>query len=155
MTYLDYSTTSPISLDALDAYNKTAKEYFGSVYASNAFGEEAKKLLDLIRSFLRKNLELELNHKSRYFLNEKGIDFCGYRIFETHILLRKRFKKKIKNKFKLWKKLIDNKKFIYTKFLYSVNSCKGHASHCNSYNFIKKFENDIDKLILDKVKKEG
>ena len=46
MTYLDYSTTSPISLDALDAYNKTAKEYFGSVYASNAFGEEAKRLLD-------------------------------------------------------------------------------------------------------------
>ncbi len=46
MTYLDYSTTTPISLDALDAYNKIAKDYWGSVYANNHLGEEAKKMLD-------------------------------------------------------------------------------------------------------------
>ncbi len=109
--------------------------------------EEAKRLLVLIKEFLNKKLQLELNSKSKYFLNKNGIDFCGYRIFETHILLRKRFKNKIKKKIKLWKHLIDNNKFIYSKFLLSVNSCKGHASHCNSHNFIKKFDKQINELI--------
>ncbi len=108
---------------------------------------QAKKLLELIKNFLNDKLQLQLNSKSRYFLNTKGIDFCGYRIFETHILLRKRFKKKINNKFKLWKKLIKNKKFSYCKFVLSVNSCKGHAAHCNSYKFINKFNQNIDKLL--------
>ena len=111
--------------------------------------QEAKELLCLIRKYLNKKLQLQLNAKSKYFLNKNGIDFCGYRIFETHILLRKRFKNKIKKKIKLWKYLIDNNKFIYSKFLLSVNSCKGHASHCNSYNYIKKFDKEINDLIAN------
>ncbi len=112
--------------------------------------EEAKRLLALIGEYLQNRLQLQLNAKSKYFLNKKGIDFCGYRIFETHILLRKRFKNKIRKKFKLWKYLIDNNKFIYSKFLLSVNSCKGHASHCNSHNYINKFDKKIDDLISNK-----
>jgi len=46
MTYLDYSSTTPMSLDALDTYTKVAKEYIGSVGANNLIGKKSKKLLE-------------------------------------------------------------------------------------------------------------
>lgn len=46
MTYLDYSATTPISLDALDTYARISKEYVGSMYSNNTLGKKAKKLLD-------------------------------------------------------------------------------------------------------------
>ncbi len=46
MTYLDYSTTTPISLDALDTYNKISKEYIGIDSTNNEMGLKCKKLLD-------------------------------------------------------------------------------------------------------------
>lgn len=45
MTYLDYSATTPMSLDALDTYNRISKEYIGSIYSNNGLGEKSKKLL--------------------------------------------------------------------------------------------------------------
>ena len=38
MTYLDYSTTTPISLDALDTYNKISKVYIGLDSGNNDMG---------------------------------------------------------------------------------------------------------------------
>lgn len=46
MTYLDYSATTPVSLDALDTYVKVSKEYIGSVSTNNLLGEKSKKLLN-------------------------------------------------------------------------------------------------------------
>ncbi len=46
MTYLDYSTTTPVSLEALDTYVKISKEYIGDVSTNNKLGEKSKKLLD-------------------------------------------------------------------------------------------------------------
>lgn len=109
--------------------------------------EEAKMIFDNVSVFLKNHLQLELNSKSTYFKNKKGINFCGYRIFETHILLRNRFKKKTVKNVKLWKKLKKDNKFNYKKFLLSFNSFKGHASHANSYNYIKKLEEDVMKTI--------
>lgn len=107
----------------------------------------AKDLFNKIRDYLNKYLALQLNNKSRYFLNKYGIDFCGYRIYETHILLRKRFKIKIKKTLKRWVKLKEKNNFFYKKFQLSYNSFKGHAMHCNSYRFMNK----IEKIINDKV----
>lgn len=45
MTYLDYSATTPISLDALDTYVRVSKEYIGGLNANNELGEKSKKLL--------------------------------------------------------------------------------------------------------------
>ncbi len=98
--------------------------------------KEARRLLEDIDNFLQKNLRLELNHKSRYYPHFQGIDFCGYRIYETHILLRKRFKKKVNKNLKLWKKLKSENKLYRKKYILSLNSFKGHASHANSHNFI-------------------
>lgn len=105
---------------------------------------EAKKLKNEIANYLRVNLKLELNKKSCYFFNSRGIDFCGYRIFETHILLRKRFKKKFKKNIYLWNKLKNENRLDDKKMEMSLNSFKAHASHSNSYNYIKKVDNIIN-----------
>ena len=51
--------------------------------------EECKDVLNKINLFLKDKLNLELNNRTKYYPNKFGIDFCGYRIYETHILIRK------------------------------------------------------------------
>jgi len=46
MIYLDYSATTPMSIDALDTYARISKEYFGAIYSNNLAGRNAKKILD-------------------------------------------------------------------------------------------------------------
>lgn len=97
-----------------------------------------------IEIFLKEVLHLELNAKSRYYPYKMGIDFCGYRTFTTHRLLRNNSKKKIKRKIKFWNKLYKNKKLNFTKTLNSLNAWKGHSSHCNSYHLQQKLYNSCD-----------
>lgn len=100
--------------------------------------EQAKVLLNKIKEFLLKNLDLELNSKCRFYHNRYGINFCGYIIFNDYILLRKRFKIKFKKNIKLWNKLYLQNKLDKKKLLLSYNSFLAHAKHANSYNFLKK-----------------
>lgn len=46
MIYLDYSNTTPISLEALDTYAKVSKEYIGSTKSNSLIGIKTKNLLD-------------------------------------------------------------------------------------------------------------
>lgn len=98
----------------------------------------AKEIFNLVRKYLEENLHLELNSKCKFYKGCKGINFCGYVIFQNYILLRKRFKNKFKKNIKMWKKLKSKNKLNASKALLSYNSFKAHASHCNSYNFLKK-----------------
>ena len=107
--------------------------------------QEAALVFKLVSSFVGAHLNLKLNHKSKYYPNKLGVDFCGYIIYPTHILLRKRFKKKIKKKIKTWIYLKENNRLYVHKFLLSYNSFLGHASHSNSYNYIQK----IDNILVD------
>lgn len=97
-----------------------------------------------IEIFLKKELHLELNSKSRYFPYNMGIDFCGYRTFTTHRLLRNNSKKKIKRKVKHWNKLYKSKKLNLKKAINSLNSWIGHSSHCNSYKLQQKIYKNCD-----------
>ena len=93
--------------------------------------DKCRVILDKIESYLYNNLKLELNHKSRYYPNKFGINFCGYIIHEDFILLRDRSKRKIK-------KEIKNNTFIYKHYY-------GHLKHANCYNFLIKIYNDYIK----------
>ena len=101
--------------------------------------EEAKKYKKVIIKYLKEILDLELNKKSKYYPNELGIDFCGYRIYETHRLLRKRSKKKIKRLIKKCNYDFNNDCLNYQKIKMCYNSWKAHASHANSHNLINKY----------------
>lgn len=90
-----------------------------------------------IQSFIEKKLHLELNEKTRYYPYKMGVNFCGYRIFTTHKLLRKSCKRKIKNNIKKWNKLYKAKKLNFKKLQMQYNSWLGHAKHSDSYNLIK------------------
>lgn len=109
--------------------------------------ENAKSLLNNIRKFLSKELKLELNAKTNYFKAEQGINFCGYRIWKTHILLRTQNKKKMKRKMKSFQKLYKANKIELEKITASINSWKGHIKHCDSYNLVNKM---LDEFVLRK-----
>ena len=106
--------------------------------------EECIKRKEQIEIFLEEELHLELNSKSRYFPDKMGIDFCGYRTFPTHRLLRNSSKKKIKRKVKYWNHLYHNKRLNFKKTLASLNSWKGHASHCNTFYLQEKILSSCD-----------
>jgi len=100
--------------------------------------DDAKELLFKIEKFLTENLKLTLNSKSRYYPNAMGVNFCGYRIFETHRLLRKRSKDKIRKNINKWNKKYKENKLDITASITSFKAWLGHSNHCNSYNLQRK-----------------
>ena len=105
------------------------------------------ELKNKIEIFLNNNLHLRLNTKSRYYPNKMGVNFCGYRIFSTHKLLRTSSKKKIKKNIKQWNNLFLRNKLNANLALQSLNSWLGHASHCNSYKLQQKILNSCNFLV--------
>lgn len=105
--------------------------------------EECKSVKDKISNFINNNLHLEFNPKSRYYPSNIGINYCGYRIFETHRLIRNRSKKKIKNNIKKWNKLYLDNKLNINKMIMSFNSWISYSKHSNSYNLRLKMYNRL------------
>lgn len=107
-----------------------------------------------IEEFLKDELQLYLNNKSRYYPYTMGVNFCGYRIFTTHRLLRSSSKKKIKSKVKHWNKLYLKNKLDMQHTMQSLASWIGHSSHCNSYKLQTKIVNSCNFLISNKFYEE-
>jgi len=77
--------------------------------------------------------------KANIFPVKLGIDFLGYRIFNSHRLVRKstvkRFLKNIKRKIKEY----DLEFMSFKKLMESFNSWESYMAHANSYNLRKNF----------------
>lgn len=95
--------------------------------------DDCKILKQQIESFCWNNLRLELNHKSRYYPYKFGLNFCGYKIWTTHKLIRTDSKIKIKRKVRNWNKLWSDDNIDFKMTIQSINSWFGHISHANSY----------------------
>ena len=78
-----------------------------------------------------------------------GVNFCGYRIFTTHRLLRIASKKKIKKSVKKWNNQYNRNCLDITYSMQSLNSWIGHSSHCNSFKLQQKIINSCDFLLSD------
>ena len=102
-----------------------------------------------IAVFLKNSLALELNNKSRYYPYKMGVNFCGYRIFTTHKLLRLNSKKNIKKKIKKWNIKYKEGKLNIPLAIQSINSWIGHSSHCNSYKLTRKIVDSCNFLYTD------
>ena len=109
--------------------------------------EDCKIILNKINIFLNNELKLELNNRSTYFPNKLGVDFCGYRIFETHRIIRKRIKKTIRSKLLKWNELAENKKLNIKKMDNSINSYFGHIQHSNSYKLKQKIKYERNEIL--------
>ena len=111
--------------------------------------DEANKILELIREFVKSKLKLQLNtNKSKIFPINQGVNAIGYKIYATHRLLRNGSKKKIKRKTKAMPKLIISGKMNIQKAEQILNSWLGHSSHASSYNFIGKLISKYNFLYL-------
>lgn len=102
--------------------------------------EKAKQALAEIREFLEKELQLKLNQKTNYFKAKQGVNFCGYKITQKGILLKKENKKKIYKKVKIWNKLYEEKKLNLAHTAMRLNSWKGHAGNADTYHLIRYVE---------------
>lgn len=144
-----------IYLNELDQYVKsTLKIKFYTRYMDDFVlilktKEECKKIKKNIELFLFENLKIELNAKSRYYPYKMGVNFCGYRIFTTHKLLRLSSKKKIKKNVKKWNKKYNNGELNLNLTMQSLNSWLGHSSHCNSYKLQQKIINSCNFIYND------
>jgi RNA-directed DNA polymerase len=104
--------------------------------------DRLKSLIVPIDVFLKEKLDLRI-HRGKICLQEtlKGIDFLGYFIKPTHILVRQKVVKRLKNKLEVIKREIEenpkNRERIAEEALLMVNSYYGHFSHANSYNLRK------------------
>jgi len=83
-------------------------------------------LLD-IKTYLKDNLKLEVKNNYQVFpISARGIDYVGYRIYHTHVLMRK----SIKQRFARMMSYRRNQKSFVAYY--------GWAKHCNSNNLLKK-----------------
>lgn len=65
MKYFDYAATCPIAEEALEAYIKTAKNYYGNTSSLHDIGGKAKTLLDICRKKMANLIGIQEN--SLYF----------------------------------------------------------------------------------------
>ena len=102
---------------------------------------ELNDLLKEVENYLSENLKLELNPKTQVFpVEDRGIDFLGYRSFRDYMLLRKgsavRFKRKLRF-------ILANYEELEPQYVVSsLMSHLGWLKHCDSYNFCRKYISD-------------
>lgn len=90
--------------------------------------DEAKEILEKIRTFLKDKLELELNSKTQILKNKQGVNFCGYKINEHRLKIRDRGKKNLKKKIKKMEKMI---------FLGEITTKEAYRKLCGHIGYIK------------------
>lgn len=100
--------------------------------------EEAKMLLEKIKSFLKVTLELELNSKTQVFKSSQGVNFCGYKINEYRLKIRNRGKRKLKKKIKELKYRIRIGKMTSKEAKKYLAGHMGYIKIANTYNLEQK-----------------
>lgn len=134
-----------IYLNELDQYMKHKLKlkyicrYMDDVVALVNTKEEAIEKLNLIRSFLKEKLCLELNRKTQIFKSTQGVNFCGYKINEYRLKIRDKGKRKLKKKVKFLEKQVKQGKMT------SIEAHKylsGHLGYINVAN-TKNLENKL------------
>ena len=147
-----------IYLDAFDHYMKDIlgiKHYLRYMDDFIVFGNsksELRSIFDLARRWLKTNLNLTLNHKTRIIPDAEGCDFCGYRIWTTHRLPRKRnvsrMRRRMKKLCKMYRRGVipaENVRAAWASFL-------GYMKHCDGYRTkLLMWKELIDILRRDKL----
>lgn len=89
--------------------------------------EYLHQLLDYITKYLKWELKLQVKGNYQVFpVTARGIDFVGYKFYNSHVLLRKSIKKN-------FARMIAKRRNDA-----SIASYYGWAKHCNSKNLLKK-----------------
>lgn len=96
--------------------------------------QTAKAVFRAIEQFVTDKLHLQLNPNSRYFPASHGLDFCGYRIYQSHKKLRNRSKRKLCQIIDDFESGSDSEE----RFHQRTNAWLGHALHADSFRYAHK-----------------
>lgn len=122
---------------------------------SRSIRKRLRELLDEITIFMKDQLDLTINPKSRvYPVDSSGVDFLGYRTYRDHTLLRPRAAKRFKNRIRF---IEENYATMEPQTIVSsVMSYLGWVGFCNGYNLQKKYliNNNKLKSILHRAAEE-
>jgi retron-type reverse transcriptase len=118
--------------------------YMDDFYIIHEDKEELKKILTKIEGYIYE-LKLNLNNKTQIFPLRHGINFLGFRTYLTKSgkvikKLRNGSKNKMRRKIKKFRNLLDKNKITIEKILQSYRSWRGHASHGNTFNLIRRMD---------------
>lgn len=91
-----------------------------------------------IEEFLNTRLLLNLNNKTALRPTTLGIDFVGYKVWSTHIKLRKSTARKMRKRLKFVRRKYEQGEMPLDKVHETMNSYYGIMKHCNSFNLRKK-----------------
>lgn len=106
--------------------------------------EDAQKALEIITKFVGEELGLRLNPKTQVFPLKNGINFCGYKIWSTHMKIRDDSKKRMKRKLKAYQRKYESGEMTLEQIKRSINSWLGYANHADSYRLVERmFKNFI------------
>lgn len=97
----------------------------------------ASHVLEEIRTFLKRELKLELNHKSQVFPAKNGVNFCGYKIWPTHMKIRTESKRRIKRKLRKFQEKFKAGEMNADDIRRVLVSWIGYAKHADSYWLIR------------------
>jgi hypothetical protein len=78
-------------------------------------------------------LRLTLNPKSSYQPWQRGVDFCGYRIWPTHILPRKRNTKRWRSRLRALSEQYADGAVTLDECRQMVASCIAYHAHANAW----------------------
>lgn len=104
---------------------------------------ELHDILDAVREFLETELKLNLNNKTSIRPVSLGIEFVGYRVWSTHVKLRKSSTMKMKKRLKYLQNQYSKGKVNLDKINCTVQSYLGILKHCNSYSLTNKIFNNF------------
>jgi hypothetical protein len=95
------------------------------------------ELLGKIENYLHDNLKLNLNPKTGIFPGKHGVDFCGYRIWPTHIKPRKSTVKRAKRRLRKMARMYRTNPETLEHAKASIQSFLGYIKRCNGWRTAK------------------
>jgi retron-type reverse transcriptase len=131
-------------LNELDQYVKRKLRihyyvrYMDDVIILHESKQELHKIKKVIETFLDEKLKLNLNNKTAIRPVTLGIEFVGYKVWNTHIKLRKSTALKMKRRLKHLKKQYERGEIEIEDVRATMASYNGLMKHCNSFRLRSK-----------------
>ena len=137
-------------LDPVDQYAKRTlgikyyMRYMDDILILHNNKRELHDWRQKIEAFINGELRLDLSQKKTVMLPiAQGIEFVGYKIFSTHIRLRKSTAIRMKRRLRLLQKEYYHGKADFAKIGHITASYNGLLAHCNSYSLRKKLSDTL------------
>jgi RNA-directed DNA polymerase len=128
-----------VYLDQLDHYIKDDLgikmycRYMDDFIVIAGSKQELWDIYDLSKAFIENCPKLSLNPKTDIFPGSHGVDFCGYRVWSTHILPRRRTVKKARKNLTRMASKCTAGLLPLRKVRESIMSFLGYMRHCSGH----------------------